>query len=223
MQYSRIGTKRVLCIPELGLHLFTHMTSRKSTDITIGRKCVGPIRWLTKVLLLSSIGSCFTFAGCQRFPGGQAMRQYQLESDRLLAEFRAQKKRAEDLEVRNGQLEQRLAESEKLLARNLGGTTGRITAGISNRGHNESELFIGDTRGDRGTITNLSDANSSRSSGRSPLKIQRGGLPDALPSTGGQLTAGNRNDAFPLGNGSKDLRGDPKSESQWRPVNRVAK
>ena len=57
------------------------------------------------------------------------MRQYQLESDRLLAEFRAQKKRAEELEIRNGQLEQRLAESEKLLARSLGGTTGRNTAG----------------------------------------------------------------------------------------------
>ena len=44
------------------------------------------------------------------------MRQYQQDSDRLLSEFRAQKKRAEELEARNAQLEQRLAESEKLLA-----------------------------------------------------------------------------------------------------------
>ena len=54
--------------------------------------------------MLSSV----VLSGCQQMPGGQAMRQYQLESDRLLNEFRAQKKRAEDLEVRNAQLEQRL-------------------------------------------------------------------------------------------------------------------
>ena len=147
------------------------------------------------------------------------MRQYQLESDRLLAEFRAQKKRAEELEVRNGQLEQRLAESEKQVARNQAGTSSRSTASNMNRSRTDSELTIGDARGDRGTINNLSDAKSSRSTGRAPVKIQRGGLPDALPSTSGQLTSGNRSDPFSLG-GSRDLRGDPKSESQWRPVNR---
>lgn len=157
--------------------------------------------------------------GCQRFPGGQAMRQYQLESDRLLAEFRAQKKRAEELEVRNVQLEQRLAESEKLLARSLAGASNRSTASNSNRSRTESELMIGDAREDRGAINNLSDAKSSRSTGRSPVKIQRGGLLDALPSTSGQLTSGSRSDPFSLG-GVRDLRGDPKSESQWRPVNR---
>ncbi len=151
------------------------------------------------------------------------MRQYQLESDRLLAEFRAQKKRAEDLEARNGQLEQRLAESEKLLARSLGGTTGRTTANNLNRSRNESELLIGDARGDRGSVNGLSDANSSRSSGRGPTKIQRVGLPDALPSTTGQLTSGNRNDPLSLGNGPRDLRGDPNSEVQWRPIHRGSK
>ncbi len=199
------------------------MASRKSIDDTIRRKPIGQRRCLTKLLWLTSLVSCFVFTGCQRFPGGQAMRQYQLESDRLLAEFRAQKKRAEALEVRNGQLEQRLAESEKLLARSLGGSAGRSTANNLNRGRNESELLIGDARGDRGSISSLSDANSSRSTGRGPTKIQRGGLPDALPSTSGQLTSGTRNDPLSLGNGPKDLRGDPKGEAQWHPVNRGPK
>ena len=148
------------------------------------------------------------------------MRQYQLESDRLLAEFRAQKKRAEELDVRNGHLEQRLAESEKLLARTLGGNSSRSTAGITSRSRSGAQLMIGDDRDDRGTINELSDLNSSRSSGRSPAKIQRGGLPDTLPSTNGQLTSGNRADPFSLGKDPRDLRGDPKSESQWRPVHR---
>ncbi len=195
------------------------MASRKSTSKAILRKTMGRPLWQTLAFAIVLLPFCIALTGCQRFPGGQAMRQYQLESDRLLAEFRAQKKRAEELEVRNGQLEQRLAESEKQVARNQAGTSSRSTASNMNRSRTDSELTIGDARGDRGTINNLSDAKSSRSTGRAPVKIQRGGLPDALPSTSGQLTSGNRSDPFSLG-GSRDLRGDPKSESQWRPVNR---
>ncbi len=195
------------------------MASRKSTSKAILRKIMGRPLWQTLTFAIVLLPFCIALTGCQRFPGGQAMRQYQLESDRLLAEFRAQKKRAEELEVRNGQLEQRLAESEKQVARNQAGTSSRSTASNMNRSRTDSELTIGDARGDRGTINNLSDAKSSRSTGRTPVKIQRGGLPDALPSTSGQLTSGNRGDPFSLG-GSRDLRGDPKSESQWRPVNR---
>ena len=62
--------------------------------------------------------------GCQQWPGNQAMRQYQVESERLLSEFRSQKKRAEDLEKRNYQLEQRLGEGERALARLQGGAGG---------------------------------------------------------------------------------------------------
>ncbi len=195
------------------------MASRKSTSKAILRKTMVRPLWQTLAFAIVLLPFCIALTGCQRFPGGQAMRQYQLESDRLLAEFRAQKKRAEELEVRNGQLEQRLAESEKQVARNQAGTSSRSTASNMNRSRTDSELTIGDARGDRGTINNLSDAKSSRSTGRAPVNIQRGGLPDALPSTSGQLTSGNRSDPFSLG-GSRDLRGDPKSESQWRPVNR---
>ena len=145
-----------------------------------------------------------------------------MESDRLLAEFRAQKKRAEDLEARNNQLELRLAESERMLARNgnLGGAAGRSTAGNSTKNGSNGKLMIGDTRGDRDGVGSLSEYNSSRSTSRGSPSFQRGGLPDALPSTEGRLTSSNMRDPISIGNGSRDLRGDPKSESQWRPVGR---
>lgn len=166
-------------------------------------------------------GYCIALPGCQRFPGSQAMRQYQLESDRLLAEYRAEKKRNEELTARNGLLEQRLAESEKLLARNTGGSNSRSTATHSNRNRGDSELTIGNVRDNPSPTNDLSDANSSRNSVRGPTKIQKGGLADAPSSTSGKFTSSNRTDPISLGGGSRDLRGDPKSESQWLPLNRT--
>jgi len=196
------------------------MPRRKSIIETILSCLGGRFKRSSISILAALVGFSIGLPGCQKFPGSQAMRQYQLESDRLLAEYRAEKKRNEDLTARNGLLEQRLAESEKLLARNTGGTNSRSTASNSNRNRKDSELVIGDVKGDRGPINNLSDANSSRNSVRGPTKILRGGLADALPSTSGQLTSGNRNDPISLRGGSRDLRGDPKNESQWLPVNR---
>ncbi len=224
-----------------------HMASLKSNSNASHRRrlcrgglsrAVGLSRAAT-ALVLFSLCFCLTLSGCQRVPGGHAMRQYQMESDRLLAEFRAQKKRAEDLEARNVQLEQRLAESEKMLARNMSGTSGRGVSGSAN-GTQDSKLMIGGLRSDRtgsdyrsndrNALNNLSEFNSSRSSSpypsssssssRGPIGIQRGGLPDSTPSTSGRLTAGNRNDPISLGNGPRDLRGDPKGDAQWRPVHR---
>jgi hypothetical protein len=197
------------------------MPSRKSITETIP-SCLGkgyPQATLPILALLTGI--MFGLPGCQRFPGSQAMRQYQLESDRLLAEYRAEKKRNEDLTARNGLLEQRLAESEKLLARNTGGSNSRGIANNASRNRNDSELTIGNVRDDRNPINGLSDANSSRNSARGPAKIQRGGLADALPSTSGKFTSSNRTDPISLGGGPRDLRGDPKSESQWLPINRA--
>ena len=159
------------------------------------------------MLMLSSV----VLSGCQQMPGGQAMRQYQLESDRLLNEFRAQKKRAEDLEVRNAQLEQRLAESEKQLASN------NRTSGKSSKSRSETELLIGEANGERRNGNPLSESGSSRSPGlRNPLG--RTGLPDVSPSTAGQLTSGSNRDPLSLGGGPRDLKGDRNRESQWRPV-----
>ncbi len=198
------------------------MARKKSTSEAILCKsiCQHPFRWHTQSHWFLAVFFLLGLSGCQRFPGGQAMRQYQMESDRLLSEFRAQKKRAEDLEVRNGQLEQRLAESEKMLARSLGGSSARSTAGSSSRGGNDAKLMIGDVRGDRNALGSLSEFNSSRSSPRGTTAIQRGGLPDSEPPTSGRLASGNRSDPISLGNGQRDLRGDPKSDAQWRPVSR---
>jgi len=165
-------------------------------------------RIASAVLILSSV----VLSGCQQMPGGQAMRQYQLESDRLLNEFRAQKKRAEDLEVRNAQLEQRLAESEKQLASNYNRTSGK-----SSKSRSETELLIGETNAERRNGNQLSEFGSSRSPGlRGPLG--RTGLPDVSPSTAGQLTSGSNRDPLSLGGGPRDLKGDRNRESQWRPV-----
>jgi hypothetical protein len=180
------------------------------------------------LLLLSSV----VLSGCQQMPGGQAMRQYQLESERLLSEFRAQKKRAEELEVRNAQLEQRLAESEKLLASNPSGYSGK-----SSKFRNETELLIGEATGARRNNSQLSESGSSRSTGLRGA-VGRTGLPDVSPSTSrqvtsgqvtsgqvtsgqvtsGQVTSGSNQDPISLGGASRDLRGDRSRESQWRPI-----
>jgi len=164
-------------------------------------------RWMFLFTLVLLLG----FSGCQRMPGSQAMRQYQLESDRLVNEFRLQKKRAEELETRNAQLEQRLAESEKLLARVQNSSNGRNT-----KNRSDSELLIGDALGSRRTLDSLSNIGSSRaSSGRS--SSIRPGLPDMSPLTSGQLTSGAK-DPISLGSPPRDLRGDRNRDSQWRPL-----
>lgn len=104
-----------------------------------------------------------SFTGCQQWPGNQAMRQYQVESDRLLSEFRSQKKRAEDLEKRNYQLEQRLGESERALARLQGGAGG---SRMASRGGVE----VGE-----GDLTTR--------------RIGGGGLPDVQPGPAGRLSS----------------------------------
>ncbi len=136
-------------------------------------------------------------SGCQRWPGTQAMRQYQVESDRMLTEFRSQKKRAEELEQRNHQLEQRLAESEKQVARIQSRSSG---SRLANR-----NTSIGSAN-DASEIA--SDSNSSRNA---TLRKSRNGLPEATPGTPGQLTGTGTLDR-------RDLRGDTSRSDQWRPI-----
>jgi hypothetical protein len=162
------------------------------------------------ILMLILLGGLVP--GCARLPGSQAMRQYQQESDRLLNEFRAQKKRAEELEARNAQLELRLAESEKLLALSQNGISGR-----NSRNRGDSELLIGEATGSRRTTNSLSESGSSRSS-NARSSTARSGLPDAIPPTVGQLTSGSNRDPLSLGGPPRDLRGDRSRESQWRPI-----
>ncbi len=92
------------------------------------------------------------------------MKQYQLESDRLLSEFRSQKKRAEEAEQRNQQLEKRLGESERMIAKLQGRPGDRTLADISKGG-----------------------------SSSTPKRISGSGLPDATPPTPGRFTSGGYN------------------------------
>jgi hypothetical protein len=136
-------------------------------------------------------GFASLFAGCQQWPGTHAMKQYQLESDRLLSEFRSQKKRAEELEQRNQQLEKRLGESERMIAKLQGRSPSRTAERTNDR-----------------TLADIGGA----AAGPPPKRLSGPGLPDATPPTPGRFTSGGYN-------GGEDLKGDPSRSNQWRPIN----
>ena len=132
-------------------------------------------------------------SGCQQWPGNHAMRQYQIESERLLSEYRSQKKRAEELEQRNVQLERRLGESEREIAKL--------------QGRNPSSRMANNP-GASGTLSGLSSGSMSGG----------GGLPDARPGTSGRFSSGNISPGN-LSPGSSVLGpGDPRNSNQWRPI-----
>ncbi len=67
--------------------------------------------------------------GCNSFGNGKLVQQLQHENERLLTEFRAERKRREEVESANRSLEARLSESEKLLARQTpGGIPNRLSS-----------------------------------------------------------------------------------------------
>ena len=137
-------------------------------------------------------------SGCQQWPGNHAMRQYQIESERLLSEYRSQKKRAEELEQRNVQLERRLGESEREIAKL--------------QGRNPSSRMANNP-GTSGTLSGLSSGSMSGG----------GGLPDARPGTSGRFSSGNispgNTSPGNLSPGSSALGpGDPRNSNQWRPI-----
>jgi hypothetical protein len=66
--------------------------------------------------------------GCGLLGGGQQLKQLQLENDRLLAEYRAQRDRLTKLQETNADLEARVGEAEKLLAQSgIGLPSSRIS------------------------------------------------------------------------------------------------
>jgi hypothetical protein len=67
-------------------------------------------------------------SGCNTFANGKLVQQLQNENNRLLTEFRAERQRREEMERVNATLEARLSESEKLLARQLGDSPGRLSS-----------------------------------------------------------------------------------------------
>jgi hypothetical protein len=68
-------------------------------------------------------------SGCNSFGNARLVKELQSENERLLSEFRAQRDRAGELEKANQLQAERLAESEKLLARlSQGGGAGRLSS-----------------------------------------------------------------------------------------------
>ncbi len=69
-------------------------------------------------------------SGCNSFGNSRLVKELQTENERLLTEFRGQRDRASELEKANRLQAERLAESEKLLARMSqgAGTTGRLSS-----------------------------------------------------------------------------------------------
>jgi hypothetical protein len=165
--------------------------------VRMGIRIGGSLGYLAVVCLILST------SGCQQWPGNHAMRQYQIESERLLSEFRSQKKRAEDLEQRNVQLERRLGESEREIAKL--------------QGRNPSSRMANNP-GAGGTLSGLSSGSMSGG----------GGLPDARPGTSGRFSSGSLSPgslspgSLAPGNlapGSSALGpGDPRNSNQWRPI-----
>ena len=67
-------------------------------------------------------------SGCNTFGNGKIVKQLQGENERLLSEFRAERKRREDAERKASLAENRLAEAEKYLARQLQSPSGRLSS-----------------------------------------------------------------------------------------------
>lgn len=68
-----------------------------------------------------------TALGCNSFGNGKLAKQLQSENDQLVREFRAQRDRNAELTRANQLLEDRIAETEKQLARNFQADNGRLS------------------------------------------------------------------------------------------------
>lgn len=140
--------------------------------------------------------------GCQQFPwpGSQQAKQFQVDSERILGEFRAQKKRADDLAAKNQQLESRLAETEKSLARQ----------NLQSLSQSNSSSSRNNRKG---------NSNSNLANGRLFVgpPDENPGLPDTPPSMSGLLTSSG---GFSKTDRDLDKPGDGKESPQWRPVRR---
>jgi len=124
-----------------------------------------PMR-LYPVMIVSAI--CLLSTGCYSWSPASQIRQCQMESDRLLAEFRAQKKRADEMESKYQQSQKQLAQTEKMLARQqngYSGSSGMLADRSSNSSSNSS--LAGRTATSGKDIANPSPLSPSRSSGLS--------------------------------------------------------
>ncbi len=90
------------------------------------RPCAPGTR-LVRVLVV--MACLFALSGCNSFGNARLVKELQSENERLLTEFRGQRDRATELEKANRLQADRLAESEKLLARlSQGSGAGRLSS-----------------------------------------------------------------------------------------------
>ena len=147
-------------------------------------------------------------SGCQNWPQSKRAMQYQIESERLLSEFRAQKKRADELESRNRLLSERLSESEKLLARlQPSSAEGRIAARSAGL----------QPENDAGGYSTESQNYSAQFQSRMRSEA---GNPPPTASLGMPSTAG-RPQRPPLSESPAQPRGETQPQQPaWRPIHR---
>jgi hypothetical protein len=175
------------------------MTSQQSNRTHHSR-----IGFILRLAALALVGS--VCPGCQQFPwpGSQQAKQFQVDSERILGEFRAQKKRADELATKNQQLEARLAETEKSLAR-----------------QNLQSLSQSNSSSSRNNRKGNTANNSGSNSGNNRLFVgppdDDPGLPDTPPSMSGLLTSGG---GFSKADRDYNNASDNKESPQWRPVRR---
>jgi hypothetical protein len=102
-------------------------------------------RWLIAGALVGGL------PGCNAFGLRNQLKQLEVENNRLLSEFRAERQRREAAERTAEQLELRLAESEKLLARqNQQAAGGRLSSLPNNLGGAELPGALDSSAGQSG-------------------------------------------------------------------------
>ena len=79
----------------------------------------------------------FAGTGCNTFGNAKLVQELRLENERLLTEYRAEKNRREESEEAIRLMETRLAESEKLLARQYQQPASRLSSLPSSSGLNQ--------------------------------------------------------------------------------------
>ena len=126
---------------------------------------------LPQIFAVSLLAWLSLATGCQSWSPGSQIKQCQMESDRLLAEFRSQKKRADELEGKYQESQSRLAEAEKLIARVQNGN-GRSGGVLADRSAIPSRSSSNNPNTTPNSIPNGAAGLPGRSTGNSDPNIQ---------------------------------------------------
>lgn len=127
------------------------------SQITGDRSClrqassfVAPNISLRLALLLPSL---FVLVGCNTFGNAKLVQELRLENERLLTEYRAEKNRREESDEAVKIMEARLAESEKLLARQYQSPSSRLSSlPAANSSYNSAPQDFGGASGDQSQL-----------------------------------------------------------------------